>query len=959
MFNFAPPKTTRLYTFASLALLATGAVAPGRVMAMPTTNLDEATGRVRIQSNAYDLSTGELQNDSGVRLPNGLIDFSRPLELRPEGLAPNSVNIEINEDNVNTQFKDVAPNDSYTLETDSISLTTQFDLVHSNGNHDFGEGIEVIIYDANGNEKSRESAFVRGDVVTRDQNGQLLPSRAQINVTYGADERVELRVLHQRSDRAVPQESGIYFTTNGEFAVEDNPSFDHDFNDGEYVQLSNGQGTAAFTGEDQRITETITYRTEVVETPLDPRVRQEQQVIESPVAGDRVATHSEEQREYGEVELTGLSAAALAHSLGATAANNEQLIYNRYAGAAQVRLGSDGGSIVGQLPPLVENPAVPPTLVTGTLRFQPGAAVNQAGLSGTISLTQFFHPTHREAVDMFGQVITNPDSEGPRLVQPTGLLNNTRLVGYVPSTPDQVTAGRTLTSIDGIFELPADQAVVVAPPKPEQIGPGNAAYTHNVGGLVIERADGSAEFVPQWTRQGYATEPITLAAGEARRVIYALVPQQSGQDLQLGQTYPLITDATSSYRTAAGNWQVIAADYHRENFLQEAPEIYAVEDTLAQQNAITEEFNGLRGLYRQVPNGDLVPTLSLADPAGVDARVGNSLSTADKVIPGLPGQPGYYRTTVAAGLYARGSLSLGLGNQQDVITTTTTTQRTQTDGLRRQTTTRFFETPVTQIATRVTPVSQLVSQAVSSTGNASFTIDSQGLLDNVQFNSITEQDQGSPIPLGNPVDGTTTTTIALREGIETLVGEVTETELIPGLEGDGVVEVDRQATTRTEAYPNVSPLLGELSIGGVLNFGNTPWTPAANTLRAELFTQGLALGRSSDGDNGWRVESVVNPFGEQQRPAYGYDLSGNLTALYQTEPLVDEFGEPVIALVADASGGSLPIVTHQFITDEAGDRIPLTVGTGRAIGPGIYLRLEGGFSSQVSPSVVGGLKFDL
>ena len=69
-------------------------------MAMPTTDLDETTGSVRIQSNAYDLATGELQNDSGVRLPSGLIDFSRPLELRPEGLAPNSVNIEINEDGV-------------------------------------------------------------------------------------------------------------------------------------------------------------------------------------------------------------------------------------------------------------------------------------------------------------------------------------------------------------------------------------------------------------------------------------------------------------------------------------------------------------------------------------------------------------------------------------------------------------------------------------------------------------------------------------------------------------------------------------------------------------------------------------------------------------------------------------------------------------------------------------------
>ncbi|MEO1068854.1 MAG: hypothetical protein AAFW95_07000, partial [Cyanobacteria bacterium J06638_6] len=137
------------------------------------------------------------------------------------------------------------------------------------------------------------------------------------------------------------------------------------------------------------------------------------------------------------------------------------------------------------------------------------------------------------------------------------------------------------------------------------------------------------------------------------------------------------------------------------------------------------------------------------------------------------------------------------------------------------------------------------------------------------------------------------------------------------------------------------------------------WTPAANTLRAELFTQGLAVGTGNGGSTGWRIETVINPFGEEHRPAYSIDPAGNVTALYQTEPLLDEFGDPVIALIADASGGSLPIVTHRFVTDESDDRIPLAVGTGRAIGPGIYFRLEGGFSGQTSPSVVGGLKFDL
>ncbi|MBE9156747.1 DUF4114 domain-containing protein [Nodosilinea sp. LEGE 06152] len=954
MTTFAPNCSKQIYSLASLTLLATGAsfLSPAAVQALP----EVTGGAVRVERNAFSLTTGELENTSNIPLPNGLIHNPREGRAQPvitNQLAPNTVNIRTNLDNINTQLQPLAP--GFELDPSSVSLSTEFNLRYVPNAHAYGEGIEVTVYGPDGTEKSRSTAFVRGDRVVTGPQGTL-PTQATLEVNYGVADTVELRVLHLRTNNSQPSESAIYFTREGQFAVEDLPNGgDRDFNDGDYFKLSGGEGSAVITDETQTISETISYRTEVIETPIDPLVRQEQEVVETPVGQDLVVTHTEEQRDYGQVKLTGLSAAALAHGLGARASNDEQLIYNRYAGAAQVRLGSDGGSLVGQLPPLVDNPAVPPTLVTGTLRFNPGAAVNQAGLSGTVSLTQFLHPTHREAVDMYGQVVTNPDPNGPRLVQPAGLLANTRLVGYVPGTPDQVVTGRALISINGIFELPENEAVIIAPPNPDLVGPGNAAYTHNVGGLVIERTDGSAEFVPQWTRQGHATESITLAAGEARRVIYALVPQQANQDLQLGQAYPLLVDPTAGYRVEVGGWQVIAADHHRDNFLQEATEIYAVEDTLAQQNAATVQFNGVRGLYRQEPNGELIATLSLSDPAGVDARIGNRLVTADTTVPGEPGQPGYYTTTVAAGLYARGSLSLGLGNQQDVITTATATQRIQADDVQRQTTTRFFATPRTEVETRTTEAITRVTETTNRSGSAAFNIDSNGLLNNVQINVAPDQVDRQVVTF----EGATTTAITLRHGVESLVGEVTETEFVSGAGGDRAPQVDRQATTRTETYPNVSPLLGELAVGGVLNFGNTPWTPAANTLRAELFTQGLALGRGSGGETGWRLEAVINPFGEEQRPAYGYDPSGNLTALYKTEPLVDEFGEPVIALVADASGGSLPIVTHQFITDEAGDRIPLTVGTGRAIGPGIYLRIEDAFSGQTSPSVIGGLKFDL
>ncbi|MEO1069424.1 MAG: hypothetical protein AAFW95_09940, partial [Cyanobacteria bacterium J06638_6] len=74
----------------------TGTIAPAGVMAMP---IVDAEGNVRVESNAFDLSTGELQNETGIQLPAGLLD--QPIEnvsqpTRP-GLAPSSVNLEINE----------------------------------------------------------------------------------------------------------------------------------------------------------------------------------------------------------------------------------------------------------------------------------------------------------------------------------------------------------------------------------------------------------------------------------------------------------------------------------------------------------------------------------------------------------------------------------------------------------------------------------------------------------------------------------------------------------------------------------------------------------------------------------------------------------------------------------------------------------------------------------------------
>jgi len=138
--------------------------------------------------------------------------------------------------------------------------------------------------------------------------------------------------------------------------------------------------------------------------------------------------------------------------------------------------------------------------------------------------------------------------------------------------------------------------------------------------------------------------------------------------------------------------------------------------------------------------------------------------------------------------------------------------------------------------------------------------------------------------------------------------------------------IDQQVTTDQETFPNLSPLLDELAIGGLLNIGNPPWTPAANALRAELFTQGTVIGEGNDGAaTGWRVEGIFNPFGEQHRPAYGVDLAGNVTPIYQTQPALGADGQQLVTLLADAFGNSIPVDTDQFVLDEAGERISKTV----------------------------------
>lgn len=974
MKKFASTSLKTAFTLSITVLLTLGVHASqpavAQVIAEPIVDSD---GTFHIDQNAFDIFSGTLENDSNIPLPDGPIQNPQENQAQPviEGqLAPNAVNIQADTEYIEQQMRshllehlqqqspfEWQP-ENWGLQDESLQLITRFEVCRCLGNHNYGEGLEVNVYSPDGTLQDSQRVFIRGDSVANDPAGNPLPSSASIEVTYGAQDRVELRVLNLRPgpDGTVTEhESAIYVDINGGLAVEDwQGGGDLDFNDGNYLEINNGVATTRILGLQNNAVADILVTTEVVETPLPLLERQAVTLVENVSAVPHQFTTVETTRHYGDIEVPNTDTHLLPHAIGLRTATGEQLLYNQYAATSQVRLGTEGAIATSQFAPLNEDPAAAPTLLVGTVRLNPFADDNDAGLTASIGIAQFLHPTHQDAIDIYGNRIENPEPEGPRLVQPTGLIKDTRTVGYVPATPDQVIPGAPIPSINGMFELPADQGVIIVPPNPDQVGPRDAAYGGNVGGLILEWTDGTAEFVPQWTQNGFDTTPIALAAGQANRVIYALVPQQAGQNLNLGQSYPLQPAPNGEggeYAIAEGGFRVISALHHPQNFVAETTEVYAVEDTLPGPNAVTTNFNGIQGVYRQRVGGEWIATVDLTDPVSADARVGNSLVTEERVIPGTPGQMGYNVTDLAGGFYLRGSLTLGLGNQEDLITTTASTYQSQVNTFTLTTTTDIFHTPVTQVDTFTTTTTATTFTDVQQQGDAIFDIGNDGTIADINVNLAPAQiSERLVTEQQTEFDGTE---IAMDR--EFLADSIVDVET--SLTHSDPILIDRQVETDTDSYANLSPLLGEIAFGGLLNFGNTPWTPAANTLRTELFARATAIGESHDQDDiGLRAEIVFYPFGEEQRPAYGYDTNGNLVPIFCTEPVFDANQAAIVELVENAEGELIEIPVYQFLYDDHGERIPEMVGTGRTSGPGIFVTLEELLTDDDGPTVAGGLQ---
>ena len=940
-----------------LALLSIGADVRPAVAQTVNVPIRSEDGSVRVDNNARDIRTGPLRNSSNTPLPALLpADTSEgvPIDVDLTGQAPNSIEIRPNVTYIEDAFSEIVNNEEgidarYDIQRDSIQITTTFGLARIVGQHGFAEGIEVTVISPETGRGEPQTVFVRGGRVTIGPSGEQLPENQSIEVTYGADDVVELRVLNIRSNGAEPSESAIYFTedfsnngTVGEFIVEDlQDGGDLDFNDGEYVQALTGLGSATTVRENPNVT--VETETETVELP--PFISQVTSVTEIVVEGEAQTSveDTELARERGRVEITDETPSnLLGHARGVRTENDEQLIYSRYASTIEARLGSDGLGATGQLRPLINNPSAPPTLLTGNIRFDPFADNNQAGLTSTLGVTQFLTRTHRPATNVFGSRLALAE-EDTNLLVPTGLFNNRRMVGYVP---EQVAQAEPLASVDGVFDLPAGRTIAIAAPDPQRVGRGESAYTDNVGGLIIEQADGQLRFVPQWTKDGYAQSPIELGADAASRIIYALVPQQPGQNLQIGQTYAVVENE-GEYAIAEGGFRIISADLQPQNFVTETAEVYAVEDTFAAANAITEEFNGIQGIYAEVVGGEPIPTVDVLDAAEADARVGATLlSTNQFGATGIAsGQPGYMTVTRAGGLYLGGALTGGLGNQEDMLVVSRLTTTSIVDETFEQRTVETFSSArsredITRIET---------GTIEQTTGIANFIINGAGELTEATFTPVSETTTIN-------VDGRVTTEIG-DEVLGPTVLTATETIIddTPIDRQEEIISQEQETVAASDSYPNFSAVLGELTFGGVYNFGNTPWSPAANTVRAEVFYRDTVLGEGSgDSDFGIRGEVIFHPFGEVKRDAYQVNAAGDVVALYRTEPVLDGEGNPVMEMVTDNNGESVAIAVNQFVFDEAGDRIIQRVGTGRSKGPGAYLRVQNTFDDGTE--VAGGIR---
>jgi hypothetical protein len=411
------------------------------------------------------------------------------------------------------------------------------------------------------------------------------------------------------------------------------------------------------------------------------------------------------------------------------------------------------------------------------------------------------------------------------------------------------------------------------------------------------------------------------------------VPQQFGQDLQIGSEYPVEILPDGSYAVNQGNeepFSVISADKNPDNFrITTNPDVYAVEDTIAgKQNTSTTFFNGQVGQYRDPDTGNLISTIDIND-----ARLGNEILVPETVI---PGQNPRLKVEGGTTVYGFGKIGFGIGAVEKNTTTTTQTflnTDTKTDVF-MDTTTISGVTETTQSGTitetTVNTINATEATLLSANGSLSTEIRDPNVVSSV---STSASDLGAPVSVNK--------------------GEVSSTDsaLIDSSIKSQRMLIDEIVTQKREIELAV---VGSLTVGAGVQFtlSGTPGTEAANTLSMEAFVMGDTQGTASVGG---AVEVVLNPFGSKEKLAYDV-VNGKAVPMYQTQPVLNPDGSQVFV---EKNGQSIAL--NEFKLDQNGNRIPLKIETGEANGPQFFMRADvtNDFNGKTDERAFAGVRIKL
>jgi hypothetical protein len=894
-------------------------------------------GTFNVDLNAFDLESVNPNNQDIPGQSESLI-LGPEAEANPglsnENLAPNAVQYRLDPVNIATQISDQLPGAS--LQPGSVEATSTIELKRNPGAAGYAQELTAVVYGPDGKVKSKDTIATRGEQVVQGTNGEELPSEAKLEIKYGIGDRLVVSAGNIRNNGEKSTQSGVYVVApDGKFqklTVEDmQGGGDKDANDALLSENLDAIGSALI---DQRYT-LVTSKPFVEETRTN-----EQAVVNTQEQRNRVEYRDwreiEQQKIRDEQPITGvLHSNLLSHSNGIPIDEEGAAIFQTQASNRSFQLGTEGASVVFQSKPLGD-PTAPPTILTGTANFDPFAKPGNTIFDATATLNQFLTPTHDKAIDpTTGKPIMDPNNPTKHALVSDGIGGDPqRLAGYVPEVPDRILPGQSIPSENGVFSLPKNEAILVGPTDYEEVGRGRSWYTDNVGGLIIEKSDGSSAFIPQWNKDGFVKSLTEFEAGEINKITYALVPEQDGQNLKLNKSYPVTTDKDGNYVTQSpeGTFKVIAADKNPENFEQYNPgiEVYGVEDTLPN---ITNARGLIQGEYRQEKEGELIKTNDVSDAKNSDARLGNNVQTPAIPLSGEPGQNPYnHAPQNVGGLVASASLSTGVGRRDVTSTTITTDIGKEEKSTVRDTVDVSSVTPGQKVTK--TPGTNTSTEIFNKTSEAKFNVDETGklglgdvtVIDNKLISSTSAKDLRSE-------DSKTTF-------VQTAPTTQTE-KLVSSEQLSSVVWVtDKKITTEQEKETElaIAPVMGKVSVDYIQNLGGTAWTDAANKLVVGGYVQGVVAGESDGNptEYGARAKFVLNPLGEEQKPAFNVSSTGKATPIYETKPVMDDEGKPIMTTITTPDGRQLEVEVNEFIRDANGQLMQEKTGTGKAKGPQMY-----------------------